>query len=161
MTLNETSLAAIDKLIEFWSTDTAKSVEESREESAAVIEAVFEPVVQDYERRLEMARAILVQIHQGVEGSRGSCVDCDAVWFVADTALTQLGAPSPREGSWDWALAQIKAGKRVIRAELSESIGLENDEFIRAEHDPLCDCFAMSPDDFSATDWRIADGEKP
>ena len=72
--------------------------------------------------------------------------------------VTGKPAPlSPVEGTWSWALEQMKAGKRVIHAELTESIGLENDEFIRAELDPLCDCFAFGPDDFSATDWRIAD----
>lgn len=66
-------------------------------------------------------------------------------------------ASVPAEGTWAWALQQMKEGKRVIHSEMTESIGVEeNGEFIRAEFDIDDDSFAFDVRDFDRTDWQLA-----
>lgn len=74
--------------------------------------------------------------------------------------------PAPVEGTWAWALEQMKAGQRVTNGntngyyEFTDAIATAGGERFLTLYNPAgISCSQgtlLMPDDFDATDWRIA-----
>lgn len=135
MNLKSTSLAAIDKLIEFWATDTAKSVAESREESAAVIEKVYEPVIDEQvQLRHDLEASLAAELNLQARTQRNERqawyeqrADLERRLGLARDALTALHryelpkAPSDR---FCWCDSRLTQDETRVRAD--------------TDHDPEC-----------------------
>jgi hypothetical protein len=102
-----------------------------------------------------------------VYGSNG---ERDYMRNIAGQALAALDQPKAvsGEGTWPWALAQMKAGKRVRQSDHVDggAIGISSSGLIEwidsatglpDRNDP----FVFEAADFAASDWRIVDEPPP
>ena len=74
------------------------------------------------------------------------------------TTVLECEFPEPVEGSWPWALEQMRAGKRVVGSDIASPICIRTNGAIMSINDnPEVDCFTFEPRDFERTDWRISE----
>jgi hypothetical protein len=142
MNTNDLCESILDALIHSWADDPTHTVAESREQSLAVIKHVVDPVIAEHERDYALIRE--------------NWNDAETRIADLERAITLLGAPlAPVEGTWEWASAQLKAGKAVVRASTGQRM------LFSVHTNYLYNSGCLNREAFEATDWRIADEPAP